>query len=79
MNRGIERRAIFSDDGDRRHFVELLSCLEEAHGVQVHAYCLMDNHYHLALHTPGGALSRCLKWLGQSYVGWFDAYDHSEN
>jgi putative transposase len=72
MNRGIERRAIFNDDGDRRHFVELLCCLEESHGVQVHAYCLMDNHYHLALHTPGGVLSRCLKWLGQSYVGWFN-------
>jgi hypothetical protein len=27
-------------------------------GVELHAYCLMGNYYHLLLHTPRGNLSR---------------------
>ena len=31
--RGIDRRAIFADDRDRRHFLELLSAMAERYGV----------------------------------------------
>ena len=47
--RGNERKEIFRDDADRFHFLELLSELGERLGVRVHAYVLMDNHYHLLL------------------------------
>ena len=53
MNRGIERREVFVDDDDRRAFLRLVSELGENFGVEVHAYCLMDNHYLLAC-TPRG-------------------------
>ncbi len=72
MNRGIERRRVFDDDDDRRSFLRLLASLEEQFGVEVHAYCLMDNHYHLALHTPEANLSRAMRWLGQSYTQGFN-------
>ena len=72
MNRGIERREVFLDDDDRRAFIRLLSELEENFGVEVHAYCLMDNHYHLALHTHEANLSRAMRWLGQSYSQGFN-------
>ena len=46
---GNERKAIFRDDTDHFHFLELLSQLIERFGVRVHAYALMDNHYPLFL------------------------------
>jgi REP element-mobilizing transposase RayT len=51
MNRGDRREDIFLGDEDRRLFLETL---EEACGKsrwQVHAYCLMSNHFHLVLET----------------------------
>jgi putative transposase len=54
--RGNERKAIFRDDTDRFHFLELLGELGQHFGVRVHAYVLMDNHYHLLPQTPEGNL-----------------------
>ena len=45
--RGSERKAIFRDDTDRWKFIELLGRAVEQFDIQVHAYVLMDNHYHL--------------------------------
>ena len=70
--RGNERRAIFRDDRDRTRFVELLGELTERFGVRVHAYVLMDNHYHLLVSTPQGNLSAAMQWLGVSYSVWFN-------
>ena len=44
-SRGHNRRAIFEDDGDRRHFLSLLESMIAMHRVEVHGYVLMDNHY----------------------------------
>src|SRR5438105_12855165 len=47
--RGNERKDVFWDDTDRFHLLELLGELTERFGVRVHAYVLMNNHYHLLL------------------------------
>ncbi len=63
VNRGDRREDIFKDDLDRQQF---LSTLEEACGKtewQVHAYCLMRNHFHLVIETPQGNLVAGMKWL----------------
>ena len=63
MNRGDQREDIFRDDEDRQKF---LSTLGEACGKtewQVHAYCLMRNHFHLVLETPQANLVFGMKWL----------------
>ena len=70
--RGNERRKIFRDDGDRFHFLELLSELGERFGIRVHAYVLMENHYHLLLETPEPTLSRAMQWCNVSYSVWFN-------
>jgi len=70
--RGNERKAIFRDDTDRFHFLELLSELGERFGAKVHAYVLMDNHFHLLLETPEANLSRTMQWLSVSYSVWFN-------
>ena len=52
MNRGDRREPIFLDDGDRRLFVETLGQACRKTGWQIHAYCLMSNHFHLVAVSP---------------------------
>jgi REP element-mobilizing transposase RayT len=67
------RKDIFENDRDREHFVELLALMVERYCVVVHAYVLMDNHYHLLIETPEANASRALQWLNLSYAAWFNA------
>lgn len=52
MNRGDRREPIFADDHDRNRFLQTLGQACEKTGWQVHAYCLMKNHFHLVIETP---------------------------
>ena len=58
--RGNNRRRLYFDERDRRHFLQLLEEMSERHTVEVHAYVLMDNHYHLLVRTPMANLSRAV-------------------
>jgi REP element-mobilizing transposase RayT len=53
MSRGDRREAIFLDDVDRQDFLKTLAEACQKTGCQVHAYCLMGNHFHLVVETPG--------------------------
>jgi len=68
MSRGDRREDIFLDDVDRHDFIKTLaeSCLRT--GWQVHAYCLMRNHYHLVLETPNANLVAGMAWLQSTYT-----------
>jgi REP element-mobilizing transposase RayT len=68
----VGRRAIYADDRDREHFMDLLEELVGRYGVHVHAYVLMQNHYHLLIETPHGNASRALQWLNVSYAAWYN-------
>jgi REP element-mobilizing transposase RayT len=52
MSRGDHREAIFRDDEDRQTFLRTLGEACEKTGWQVHAHCLMGNHFHLVTETP---------------------------
>ena len=52
MNRGDRREPIFKDDADRQCFLTTLGETCAKTGWQVHALCLMPNHFHLVLETP---------------------------
>jgi transposase IS200 family protein len=56
MNRGDRREAIFVDDIDRRLFIETLGEACKKTDWQIHAWCLMSNHFHLVTETPRGKL-----------------------
>ncbi len=73
MSCGIERRTIFLDDTFCLHFLDLLAEMSARFGVEVHAYVLMGNHYHLILRTPGANASQAMQWLNVSYSAWFNA------
>jgi putative transposase len=70
--RGNERRAIYRDNRDRQHFCELLAELVGQFNLALHAFVLMDNHYHLLLELREANLSRAVQWLNTSYSLWFN-------
>ena len=50
--RGNERRRTSYTEDDRSLFLHTLQECAAQHGLWVHGYCLMPNHYHLLLETP---------------------------
>jgi putative transposase len=72
MSRGDHWERIFRDDADRRTFLEAMTRAGEKTGWQVHAYCLMPDHFHLVVETPRGNLVAGMKWLLGTYTGQFN-------
>ncbi len=70
--RGHNHRKIYWNEGDRRHFLELVKEMTARHRVEVHAYVLMDNHYHLLVRTPEANLSQAIQWINISYSVWWN-------
>ena len=70
--RGNERRAIYRDNRDRRHFCELLAEMVARYRVRLHVFVLMDNHYYLLVELVEPNLSRAVQWLNVSYSVWFN-------
>jgi putative transposase len=68
MNRGRRSESIFSDKHDYLMFIDLLIEVSEMCNVNVAAYCLMTNHYHILLQTPDGNISRCMRHLNSVYT-----------
>ncbi len=70
--RGNARDAIFVDDEDRESFYGALGDVVTRFGWLIHAYCLMDNHYHLLIETPEGHLSAGMRQLNGVYTQRFN-------
>ena len=68
--RGNDRGAIFHTVEDRKHLLELLSAMMARHAVVLHAYVLMDNHFHLVVRTPQGNLSRFMHDVNTGFSVW---------
>ena len=72
MNRGDRREPIFRDDEDRQRFLVTLGEACAKTGWQVHALCLMANHFHLVVETPQANLVAGMKWFLGTYTGRFN-------
>ena len=72
MNRGDRREPIFKDDADRKCFLETLAECCGKTDWQVHALCLMPNHFHLVVETPKTNLVAGMKWFLGTYTGRFN-------
>jgi putative transposase len=68
MNRGRRSESIFSDKHDYLMFIELLIEVSEMWNVNIAAYCLMTNHYHILMQTPDANISRCMRHLNSVYT-----------
>lgn len=67
-SRGNARNRIFADDQDRENFLAVLGVVVKRYNWLCHAYCLMDNHYHLMIETPDANLSRGMRQLNGVYT-----------
>ena len=72
MDRGDRREDIFLDDTDRHRFLETLGEACARTEWEVHAYCLMRNHFHLVMETPRANLSVGMQWLLGTYTARFN-------
>jgi len=71
-SRGNEKKSIFLDVTDREKFLHILKEYHTRHGILIHAYVLMDNHYHLLLETPRGNLLKVMHGINGGYTGYFN-------
>jgi hypothetical protein len=68
VSRGNRRQDIYLDDADRQDFLKTLAEACQKTDWQVHAYCLMSNHYHLVVETPNPNLVAGIAWLRSTYT-----------
>lgn len=68
MNRGVDRATVFFDDSGRVDFGRLLGIAAQRHDVEVHAYCLMTNHFHLLVRSGDDGVSRFVHDLCGPYA-----------
>ncbi len=71
-SRGNEQKAIFRSRKDREQFLSYLESAVVRYGAEIHAYCLMDNHYHLLVETPAGNLSQIMRHINGAYTTYFN-------
>lgn len=74
--RGNAQAEIYRDDADRQQFLELLDSAVRRYDWYCHAYCLMDNHYHLLIETGTPSLSKGMKYLNGAYTQMFNRRHH---
>lgn len=71
-SRGNARKPIFRDEEDRKTYLRLLDRVNQRFHWLCHAYCLMDNHYHLVIETPEGNLNKGMRQLNGVYTQAFN-------
>jgi putative transposase len=72
INRGDRREPIFRDGKDLELFLATLGEACQKTSWQVHAYCLMNNHFHLVVETPQANLVRGMQWFLSIYTARFN-------
>jgi REP element-mobilizing transposase RayT len=73
-SRGDGQEDIYLEDDDRQAYLDILGQTCKRFNWAVHAYCLMDNHYHLLIETPDANLSKGMRHLNGVYTQKFNRY-----
>ncbi len=71
-SRGNERKEIFSDDKDRKSFLEYLKQGHDRFKIIIHTFCLMHNHYHILMEIPLANLSKAMHFINSSYTVYYN-------
>lgn len=75
VTRGVNKRDIFGDAGDRMRFLDILSAASEKHGAAIYAWCLMTNHVHLLLSVDFEELPKLMNRVDHGYARYFNEKD----
>ena len=68
MGRGIERRKIFHSDIDRNDFIDRLSAIAKDGAMEIYAWVLMPNHFHILCKTKNLPLASSMRRILTGYV-----------
>lgn len=74
LNRGNYKADLFDTSGAAQAFADCLFETCERMGWRLHAFCLMRNHYHLAVETPQGNLVTGVHWLQSTFGNRFNRF-----
>ncbi len=72
MTRGVGKCIVFEDDKDRETFLDLLHNEAGEASVEIYAWCLMDNHYHLLVRGGIGDISTMMRKVNSRYAQYFN-------
>lgn len=64
---------IFAEHKQKLRIIELILDECEKYKLDVYAYCIMDNHYHIVLQNTSGRLSDCMRAINGTYAAWYRA------
>jgi len=68
IGRGIEKRKIFRNDTDRNDFIDRLSTLAQDGAMEIYAWALIPNHFHLLCKTKNLPLASSMRRMLTGYV-----------
>jgi putative transposase len=72
MARGNGRMRIFLDDADYRKFLFILGDVVDTFDIDCWDFCVMPNHYHLAVCPSKANISRAIQALNGDYGTWWN-------
>ena len=72
LSRGNQGQDIFISDADQHLFLDTLGEMAARYDIDIYAYVLMGNHYHLLLKTHHANLSKAMQWFGTAYTRRFN-------
>lgn len=70
--RSINQHIIFEEESDFQKFLFILADCKKAVDIDIYAYCLMNNHIHLLLHSSQNNLASFFQSLGSRFVRWYN-------
>ena len=72
ISRGNYRKELFLSENTGKAFERTIFEAVERCGWKLHAYVIMNNHYHLAIETPDPNLVEGMKWLQSTFATRFN-------
>lgn len=78
MNRGRGRENIFLSARDYKQFLYCIEVATQRFNCEIHAYCLMTNHYHILIKTLDANLGKVMKHVNGLYTQWFNRTYHKD-
>jgi len=78
MNRCRNRERIYKHEDDVIEFFEVLGDTAEKFEIEVHAFSLMPNHYHLLVRSKHGNISEAMKYFGSLYTLRFNQMNRKD-
>ena len=72
MNRGVSHRTLYESEDDARFYLSLIAREVQRDVIEVHAFCILPNHFHFLARSPLGELSNAMRRVESVYARRFN-------